>query len=378
MRKLAIIGASYLQKSLIEKAKSYGIETHVFAWKANDIGEKCADYFYPISITEKESILNKCRTIGIDGICSIASDLAVNTVNYVASNMSLVGNSMESSAISTNKFLMKKAFSNASIPTPTSIQVESIDDLKNLSLKFPLIVKPVDRSGSRGITELFSTQGLRAAIERAKDYGYIKKVLVEEYAEGQEYSVECITWEGKHDLLAITRKFTTGTPHFIETGHIEPSGLDLETSLRIKKIVFRALDSLMIEYGASHSEIKIDHSGNIKVIEIGARGGGDCICSNLVELSTGIDFVKAVIDVALGNKPIIMKKHNKASAIRYIIGKGDLDDYYQLFNFRPDTIVESDIRTDFENAVIDSSSRHGYYIMQADTTDELISYMPCL
>ena len=81
MKKLAIIGASYLQEPLIEKAKSMGIETHVFAWAAGDVGEKSADYFYPISIVEKDEILKRCREIGIDGICTIASDLAVITVN---------------------------------------------------------------------------------------------------------------------------------------------------------------------------------------------------------------------------------------------------------------------------------------------------------
>lgn len=87
MKKLAIIGASYLQEPLIEKAKSMGIETHVFAWAAGDVGEKSADYFYPISIVEKDEILKRCREIGIDGICTIASDLAVITVNYVANNI---------------------------------------------------------------------------------------------------------------------------------------------------------------------------------------------------------------------------------------------------------------------------------------------------
>ena len=84
MKKLAIIGASYLQEPLIEKARSLGYQTHVFAWKTGDIGERTADFFYPLSIVEKEKILERCREIGIDGICTIASDLAVVTVNYVA------------------------------------------------------------------------------------------------------------------------------------------------------------------------------------------------------------------------------------------------------------------------------------------------------
>ena len=103
MKKLAIIGASYLQNPLIVKAKEMGLETHVFAWKSGDIGEKTADYFYPISIVEKKKILDKCLEIGIDGICSIASDLASITVNYVAMEMGLVGNSLVCTEKSTNK-----------------------------------------------------------------------------------------------------------------------------------------------------------------------------------------------------------------------------------------------------------------------------------
>ena len=79
MKKLAVIGASYLQLPLIRRAKQMGIETHVFAWECGDVGETEADYFYPISIIEKDEILETCIKIGVDGICSIASDLAVLT-----------------------------------------------------------------------------------------------------------------------------------------------------------------------------------------------------------------------------------------------------------------------------------------------------------
>ena len=128
MKKLAIIGASYLQEPLIEKAKSMGIETHVFAWAAGDVGEKSADYFYPISIVEKDEILKRCREIGIDGICTIASDLAVITVNYVANNMGLTANSIACTEKSTNKHLMRAAFEKNGDPSPKSILVSSIDD----------------------------------------------------------------------------------------------------------------------------------------------------------------------------------------------------------------------------------------------------------
>ena len=105
---LAIVGASYLQLPLIEKAKEMGYTTYVFAWAANDVGEDAADFFFPISVTEVDEITEKCREIGICGICSIATDLGNYTVNYVANKLGLPCNSMDSTQKSTNKFLMRE------------------------------------------------------------------------------------------------------------------------------------------------------------------------------------------------------------------------------------------------------------------------------
>lgn len=168
-QKLAIIGASYLQLPLIRCAKQRGIETHAFAWKCGDVGEKEADFFYPISIVEKEQILDQCRRIGVDGICSIASDLAMITVNYVAEQLGLIGNSMTCTEVSTNKHKMRKCFEAHGDPSPWSRYVRSVKELDGASLTYPVIVKPVDRSGSRGITKLTDGKGLEKAISRAMD-----------------------------------------------------------------------------------------------------------------------------------------------------------------------------------------------------------------
>lgn len=377
MIKLAIIGASYLQEPLIEKAKSMGIETHVFAWAAGDAGEKSADYFYPISIVEKEQILEKCKEIGINGICSIASDLAAITVNYVAHAMELVGNSPECALISTNKHLMREAFEKNGDPSPKSILVSSVRDLSGVQLQYPVIVKPIDRSGSRGITKLLSSNGMSEAIEIAKEQGFEKKALVEEFVTGQEYSVECISYHGEHHFLALTKKYTTGAPHFIETGHLEPAPVSEEVVENVKKIVFHALDSLKIVNGASHSEIKIDQDGNIKLIEIGGRMGGDCIGSDLVQLSTGVDFVKAVIDVALGKKPDLLDYHEAGvAAIHYIFGDEDVDVLNQLRKEHPECLVRVEGTEKGTDEIVDSSSRYGAFLMSGSDYAVLESYLP--
>ena len=377
MKKLGIIGASYLQVPLIQKAKEMGIETHVFAWASGDVGEDVADFFYPISIIEKEEILTKCREIGIDGICSIASDLAAITVNYVADNMGLVGNSLECTEVSTNKHSMRKCFEKNSVPSPKSVYVESVSELKNIEITYPIIVKPVDRSGSRGITKLTTPEGLEEAIESAKIQGFDKHALVEEFATGQEYSVEFISWQGEHHFLAMTKKYTTGAPHFIETAHLEPAPISNEKLEEVKNVVIHALNSLEIQNGASHSELKISKDGRIAIIEIGGRMGGDCIGSNLVELSTGIDFVKAVIQVALGECPDLTPRDaTTQAAIRFVFSEEDILVLEKIKNDHPECIVEVELQEITEGKVTDSSTRFGYYLLRAEEEGILEQYLP--
>lgn len=362
---IAIIGASYLQLPLIEKAKEMGYVTHVFAWAANDVGEKAADFFYPISIVDKEDILDKCREIGICGICSIASDVAMVTVNYIADALNLIGNSLSATYKSTNKYAMRQAFLKNGDPSPKSILVDSAFDLSKLDFIYPIIVKPTDRSGSRGICKLNSSEGLSNAVENAINESFEKKALVEEYVEGQEYSVEFVSFRGQHYFLALTYKFTTGEPHFIETAHLEPAPVDSITLEKIKRIVSHALDTLEIQNGASHSELKIDSNGNINLIEIGGRMGGDCIGSDLVRLSTGYDFVRMVIDIACGNEPNFEKVCDpKTVKSVFIMNQNDINTFEEIKKRTPNSILKIAYYNPKNlGKVTDSSNRIGCYIV---------------
>ena len=367
MKKIAIIGANDFQRQLILKAKEIGLETHVFAWEDGAVGKADADYFYPISIIEKEQILEKCKEIGIHGICSIASDLAVLTVDYVAERMGLNANSIECSEIATNKFLMRKAFNKNGDPIPKFFEVSEDKEFDISDFSFPLIVKPTDRSGSRGITKITDKSQLPAAIKAACAESFEHKAMIEEFAEGKEYSVECVSFHGKHTLLAITEKITSGAPHFIETGHNEPAPISSEMIDKIKSVVHHALDSLKISEGASHSEIKIDDKGNIKIIEIGSRMGGDCIGSDLVRISTGYDFTRMVIQVALNENPDFEKVvEPRKAVVRFIFTKDDVAECERMLSDGWE-LERKFIESDFDgHEVTDSSNRYGYYVMKGD------------
>ncbi|WP_225875161.1 ATP-grasp domain-containing protein [Flavobacterium bernardetii] len=362
MKKLAIIGASYLQLPLVEKAKEMGIETHCFAWPEGAVCKEIADYFYPISILEKEAILKQCIEINIDGITTIATDMAVPTICYVAEKMNLISNSFVSSLASTNKSEMRTAFKKGNCSIPKFIEASN-SEVTIEGFKFPLIVKPVDRSGSRGVTKIMFESELSSAINYAITESFCKKAIVEEYIEGDEVSVESISWKGNHIILAITDKITTGAPHFVELAHHQPSGLPKEIQDKIKTETIKCLNALEVNFGAGHSEFKITSTGDVYVIEVGARMGGDFIGSHLVELSTGYDFLEGVINIALGKHETPILKDNNFSGVYFLCKETEqiLPYFSQENNFD----VQKEIQNPSLKNSTNSNDRSGYLIYQA-------------
>lgn len=300
MKKLAILGASYLQLPLIKKAKELGIETHVFAWEHGAIAKEEADFFYPISILEKEEILKNCQKIGIHGITTIATDIAMNSVSFIADAMGLIGNSLKSTFISTDKYEMRKALKNADIFGP-QFSIYEQPNFKNIeNYEFPIIVKPTDRSGSRGVTKVFDIEETNLAIVKALDNSIKGHVIVEEFIHSdREFSIEFISFNGKHYPLAITDKVSTRAPHFVEIEHHQPADISIELQNKMFEITKKVLDSLEVTSGSSHTEVYLLSNDEIIVVESAGRMGGDLIGSHLVPLSTGFDFLHATIDVAL-------------------------------------------------------------------------------
>jgi len=315
-KKIAIIGASYLQLPLVLKAIELNLEVHCFAWEKGAVCKDYVDFFYPISIIEKEKILSICKKEKIDGITSIASDVAIPTVCFVAENLGLISNSYSCSITSTNKIKMREVFKINNINSPLFINSDNLDSVNKV--RFPIIVKPTDRSGSLGVQKVYSTDGLSMAIEVAKEASFENKAVIEEFIDGVEVSVESISWQGKHYVLAITDKITTKEPYFVELEHHQPSLIedDLQRLLELETI--KVLNALDVEFGANHTEFIITSDQQIFITENGGRMGGDFIGSDLVELSTGYDFLKGVIMVALGQFSLPQKGKANHSGVYFL------------------------------------------------------------
>ena len=366
MNTLAVIGASYLQRPLVEKAKELGLRTICFAWSEGAVCAEIADKFYPISIVEKDTILNICRKDKIDGICTIASDTAAPTVAYVAERMHLNGNSYETAIKANDKYLMREVFSAAGILSPRYTLISKEERRDFSGWRYPLIVKPCDRSGSLGVMKVDTLEDLQASIENAQSLSFKREAIVEEFIEGREISVEFISYHGSHFPLTITDKVTTGAPHFVELEHHQPAELSENQYKFIYSLTKKALNALGVTEGATHTEYKITEDGDVYIIELGARMGGDFIGSDLVELSTGYDFVKGVIDVALDSfdEPVLTKRQHSGV---FFLCKGT-EKLMTLFHNDTDNpeVVKKELLNPIIKSVTCSADRSGYVIYQSD------------
>lgn len=367
MKKLAIIGSGELQTPLILKAKNMGYETYVFSKRNNTLGEKECINFYDVDVLNINKILEICKEIKIDGITTIASDITTKAVVYVSEKMQLIGNNFNTLEKSTNKYKMRSAFKIAGLITPQNFLIDELSDINtiNSKLNYPVIVKPVDRAGSAGVVKVNSVRNLKSSISYSMEASISKQVIVEEYIEGKEYSCECISINGNHKKLVFTEKFTTGSPNFVETGHIQPAKFEIE-EMEIEKVIFRGLDALNIRNGASHVEFKITPNKEIVIIEIGARMGGDFIGSDLVPLSTGVDYIKLVIDIALNNQPVLpLVKLKDTCAIKFICNSKDYETLKILEEKYSSKIYSKSHNVKVDNIKISNSSdRYGWIILK--------------
>lgn len=316
MSKLLIIGASILQLPAIKRAKELGHYVAVVDYNPNAVGIKYADEYFNASTIDIEAVCRVSEKFKPDGIMTLATDMPMRSIAVATQKLGLPGISLDTAIKATDKGEMIKTFKVHNVPSPWYYIVADKLELGGLNISFPCIIKPTDNAGSRGVCLVNTRADLEEAFEYSQKESRGGKVIVEEYMVGPEVSVEVMVVDGEPYVLAVTDKLTTGAPHFVEMGHCQQSQLPSHIISQIKEVAKQAVKSIGINCGPAHVEIMVTTEGP-KMIELGARMGGDCITTHLVPLSTGIDMIKATIDVCLGQRPDIEPKWDKGSAIRF-------------------------------------------------------------
>ena len=314
---IMILGASILQLPAIEKATEMGLKVVALDMNPNAVG-----FTVPGVVQEVISTIDILGAIGaakrhkIDGVMTLATDMPMRTVAAVAKELGLIGISEDAAIKATDKGAMREALQDAGVPIPKFYVVADKDefDIAVANMSEAFMVKPADSSGSRGVLKVEDRFSAEKAYEYAKSFSKRGVVVVEECMTGPEVSVETLAVDGTVRVVQITDKITTGPPHFVEMGHTQPTRLSCVEE--IEQTAVRANKAIGIENGPSHTEIIVTDEGP-KIVELGARLGGDCITTHLVPLSTGVDMVGACIIIALGEKPDIEPTLHCGSAIRY-------------------------------------------------------------
>lgn len=325
--RLLVLAAGILQVPVIKKAKEMGIYVIAADGDPNAVGLKYADKAIVVNITSEEDVLKMARKEHIDGVIHPCSEVSMNVMGRLNDELGLSGISREQAIRATNKHLMREAFEKGNAPSPKSMLTENAEDawihLQN-DFSSDGILKPSRNSGSRGIAKVsrgMDKNDFIKAYDIALNESRDKSVLIEQFIDGPEFSVEIIVWNGIVNVLAVTDKKTTGAPHFVELGHNQPSCFSAEDVETLKMAAIAGVKALGVSNCACHAEAKL-MDGKAYLMEIGARLGGDFISTELTHLSTGIDMVAAAINVALGLEPdLIPKEDPKGVCIRYFCPK---------------------------------------------------------
>lgn len=326
MDKLLVLAAGILQIPIIKKAKEIGVYVIAVDGSSHAPGLSLADKAIVANICDKEIMLEIAKNEGVTGVIHPCSEVSMHVMGYINDKLGLAGIGEQVARRATNKALMRKAFADYGASSPRSYETFNVDEAWCLFCGFMgnAILKPSRNSGSRGIakiTKQISRENFELAYAISYENSRDKSVLIEDFIEGPEFSIEVLVYDNIINILTITDKLTTGAPHFVELGHSQPTQIPEDLQYLVRQTVTDGVRALGLNNCAAHAEVKIQ-DGKVYIMEIGARLGGDFITTNLTPLSTGIDMVAGAINIALGHEPNLAPLHTpQGSCIRYITPK---------------------------------------------------------
>lgn len=323
-----IIGGGILQVPAIQTASLMGIKTIVTDYNPDAYGLKIADYPVVMSTRDIDGTVRVAKEmskkIPINGVMTVGTD-ASKTVAAVANALGLPGIKFEDADCATNKIKMRNRFKKFKVPCPDFCGVwtytEALEAFKKLEK--PVVIKPADNMGARGVRRVDEEADLEEAFESAKSNSPSGEIIIEEYMEGDELSIDSLVFNGEVFICGIADRIIERAPFFIETGHVMPSQKSQDILDNAVEVMKQGIKALGITIGAAKGDIKITSQG-AKIVELAARLSGGFMSTYTFPYSTGINLMKAGILVALGQKPLLedlTPKWNKVAIERGIIPK---------------------------------------------------------
>lgn len=302
-----VIGGGLLQVPVILTAKKMGHEVVVTDYNPNTQGMKEADIPIVMSTRDIEGSVRVAKAQNeltpIHAVLTAGTDASM-AVAAVANALNLPGIKFEDAEAATNKIKMRMRFKEHGVPSPNFLPVWSLSDAKKAGkiLKFPVVIKPSDNMGARGVMRLDNLNQLADAFKFSKNASPSGELIMEEYMDGPELSIDAIIYNNEITFTGVADRIIEYPPYFIETGHNMPSSLPRDVQEAACEIMTMGIRALGIDIGAAKGDIKITKDGPM-IGELAARLSGGFMSAYTYPLSSGVDLIKAAIEVALGQEP---------------------------------------------------------------------------
>jgi len=330
-----MLGGAWAQIPAIKRAKQMGYHVTTCDYLPDNPGHKFADRYVNVSTVDKEAVLQYSVNEKIDGIIAYASDPSALTAAYVSEHLCLPGGSYNAVRLLSEKDLFRKFQKEHGFRAPPFFSITCVDDLKDISsrIEFPCVVKPVDSSGSKGVTKVDGLDQLEDAVVLAMSFSRCGRVIIEGYIPSPYCQLhgDGVVYGGKLLLAALgDQRFY----HSVPIGTSMPSRINRELLTKAKREAARLIACSGFSCGGVNIEARVTAEGQVYIIEIGPRTGGNYI-PQLMRLATGQDEITAVLQMAMGDPPSIEMPDHLDCCFQYIIGSREngvfqdiyIDDY---------------------------------------------------
>ena len=387
MKKVLMLGGSNFQVPSIKTAKKMGYYVITCDNLANNPGHKFADEYYNISTTDKEAVLNLANEIDVDGIVCYASDPSATTAAFVSEKMGFPTSPYKSVEILSNKDMFREFLRNNGFFVPRAKGYNSINEAKKdfNYYKMPVMVKPVDSSGSKGVTKIHKLVELEISVKRALQFSRVKRFIIEEYIDkfGYQIAGDGFSVKGKLVFHCFAHEHfdSNGKYPFVPVGESWPYVMSENVQIKIHNEIQRLLSLLNMKNSAYNFDIRIDSQENVYLMEIGPRNGGNLI-PQVTKYATGVDMVKYTIKSALGEDCTDLEMNSTDGFWScYMVHSerpGILKEVCINDEFRKNNIVEFELFYnvgDKISAFTGSNGTIGTMILKFESLDEMLQKM---
>ena len=379
--KILILGAGRFYVDTIMKIKSAGFEVHAVDRNVDAPGKQESHFFKNIDIKNIDGIIEYVNDNQINGIMPL-NDFGTRTAFYVSQKLNLINPCYLSGICGNDKGLMRDVWAHEKLLQPKyKVISKNISSLKFIEeMGFPLVVKPTDcGGGGRGVTIANDIETLYDAISIASEFAENDRVIVEEFIEGVEVTVDSIAFQGEVYPLAVSDKEKPETKYRVATSLNYPADFPEEIIKKIKHIAIKASEALGIANGATHIELIVTPQQKIHLVEIGTRGGGGHVFSTIIEAVTGISAPIQLAKILCGLKPDLTLKKNKGCVYRFFNPKdtGVIRniEFDKSFIGDPDVLdfgITARIGDEFRG-LVNSLERVGYVVTSGSSREDAIN-----